>query len=387
MSLDNISLMRGGAVHRFLSWTGALRPRLRVSRLIALLIVVTAFVPLVIACAMDGTLYGTARVRMPLLGDYAVMSRLLLALPLLVLAAPLADHLLRTAIRQMSRGGFVRNDQHARFQHMLATAQRLRDAWWPELLMLVIALLPLASGARIPELAHLSTWSEWTPGHSSWAGIWFEHVAAPLFRFVGLLWLWRFALWTWMLWRFARLDLDLRAAHPDTCGGLAFLGLAQMRFASLAVAGSLIICGSCINHFLYSGQGVASLKLLLGGWVVASVCLLLAPLLLLGPPATRAKRHALNKYAILGHRAVRHFDERWKRGEPADNSMLIDSANPSALADFAAVYSTVADMGIFPVQRRQVIGLVLAAALPLVPLVFFVMSLDELASKLASMLI
>lgn len=386
MSLDNFSLMQGGAVHRFLNWTGALRPRVKLSRFIAMLLAIIAFVPLMLATAYDGTLYG-ARVKIPLLGDYALMFRLLLALPLLVLSAPLADHLLRVAIRQFSRGGFVRRDHEGRFQKILASAKRGRDSWVPEAIMLVIALIPLAVATRMPELEGLSSWSGQETGELTLAGFLFVHVSAPLFRFVGLLWLWRFVLWTWMLWRFSRLDLDLRPPHPDQAGGLAFVGLAQMRFSSLAIAGSLIICGTCINHFLYGGQSASSLRLLLAAYVVASTALLLAPLLLLVPPLVRAKRHALNKYSILGQRAIRTFDMRWKRGEPADKSSLLDSDNPSALADFSAVYATVAGMSVIPVNRSQVVGLLLAAALPLLPLIFFVMSLDELAKKIASMLV
>jgi hypothetical protein len=149
----------------------------------------------------------------------------------------------------------------------------------------------------------------------------------------------------------------------------------------------LLVCGACINHLLYTGATFTSLQVLLGGYVIGVSLLLLAPLLLMAPPLMRAKRHALGKYGILGHRANRQFDARWKRGEPADKSSLIDSANPSALADFAAVYATVAGMSVVPLTRRNIIGMLAAAALPLTPLVFFVMSLDELASKLVSILV
>lgn len=386
MSKDNFSLMRGGAVHRFLSWSGALRPRLNLSRVIAVLVVCIVFLPLAVATALDGTLYGT-HVRITLLGDYALTFRMLGALPMLILSAPLADHLLRAAIRQFSRSGFVRADEQGKFQHILDAAKRMRDSWVPEVLILVLAILPVKKSPHMPELAHLSSWAGPEGGAASWAALWFGHVSAPLFRFVAMLWLWRFLLWIWMLWKFSRLQLNLPAPHPDGAGGLAFLGNAQMRFSTLAIAGSLIVCGSCINHLLYTGATFSSLHLLLGGYVVIASLLLLAPLLLMTPSLMQAKRHALGKYGILGHRAIGHFEQRWKRGEPADRSSLIDSANPSALADFAAVYATVSGMFVVPMTRRNLVGMLVAAALPLVPLVFFVMSLDELASKLVSILV
>lgn len=320
MTQDNLSLMRGGPVHRLLVRIGAVRPRLKTSQLIAIVLVAAAFLPLLIASAREGTVLA-GRVTIPLSADYALLCRLLLAMPLLILVAPQADHLLRAAIRQFSRGCFVRHDQQSLFDGILDRTRRLRDSWLPELVCLLIAVVPVAAMIRAPDLVHLSSWH--THGGSvSWAGHWFNFVSVPIFRFVGLIWLWRFLLWTWLLWRFSRLDLDLRPPHPDRAGGLAFLGLAQMRFATLAVAGSLLLCGSCINQFLYAGQTFADMRYLLAGYIVGVALLLLAPLLTMTPPMLRAKRHALSKYSILGHRAIRHFDGRWKKAKARTTSMI-----------------------------------------------------------------
>lgn len=385
VNLDNFSLMRGGAVHRLLTWSGALRGSRRISRAIAVVLILVTFLPLAVACALDGTLL-VGRVAIPLLADYAVLSRLLVAVPVLVLAAPPADHLLRGAIRQFSRGGFVRGDDQRRYGHWLGRARSLRDAWWPELICLVIALLPGAADP-VQDLGHLGNWHN--AGHATtWAGQWFDRVSVPVFRFLALLWIWRFLLWSWLLWRMSRLSLDLRAPHPDAAGGLAFLGLAQTRFAVLAFTGSVLLSGFCVNHFLYAGQTLNQMRYLLLGYIAGAPMLLLAPLLLMAPPMVRAKRHALSRYAILGHRAIRQFDARWKKGPPdMRDPALIDSDNSSALADFSAVYANVARMSIVPINRRDVLWMLLAAAVPLAPLVFLAMSLDELAQRLASILV
>lgn len=44
-------------------------------------------------------------------------------------------------------------------------------------------------------------------------------------------------------------------------------------------------------------------------------------------------------------------------------------------------------MSIMPLSRRILLGMLLSAALPLVPLIFFTMSLDELAKRIASILV
>lgn len=387
MTSDDLSLMRGGLIYRTMHLLGLLRSRLALPPVIAALLVIVAYFPLALAAAWHGTLL-PGEVTMPLLADASVYARFVLALPLLVLAAPPADRLLRAAVRQLSRAGLVPDSQHAAFDTLVARARALRDSHIPEWLCLLVALAPaLLSPPVVTELSHVSGWHANADGSTSAAAWWAWWVSMPLFRLVGLMWLWRFLIWTLLLWRLSRLDLDLRPPHPDGSGGIGFLGFAQQRFSALSLAGGIVLAGSCINHFIYAGQTLTDVHYLLAAYIVGSTMLLLAPLVLLSPALIRAKRHALLKYSALGHRAIRSFDLYWKRGQPdPDAPSLLDSPQPSALADFGSVYSSLARMSLVPLCRANVLWMLLSAAVPLLPLVFFAMSVDSLISKLASIL-
>lgn len=387
MDIEGFSLMRGGPTYRLVRGLGRHLPGVNLPAILAILLVAASFVPLLVLCGRDGTLL-PGRVAMPLLDDWFVMFRFLLALPLLALAATGADARLRAAMCQLFRSGVVAGRDRARFAGVLAMARRARDSFLPELACLGLAILPALAGGLAPALAQsahvtLDSW-KFAGGVTSAAGHWVETVSGPLFRFVVLLWLWRFVLWAWLLWRFSRLHMELRPTHPDQSGGLGFLGQAQTRFAVLASAGGFVVSGYCINVMRHSGESLFDLRYLVGGYAAGSTLLLLAPLLVMVVPLARAKRHGLSKYGLLGHRVADDFDRLWRRGRDAS---MLDSPSPSALADYGSgAYASVAAMRMVPVTRRNLFGLVFAATVPFLPMVFFAMSLDELAQHLLSIL-
>jgi len=233
------------------------------------------------------------------------------------------------------------------------------------------------------------TASACSQGWRTAAGHWYEWVAVPLFRLVALLWLWRFVLWTCVLWRLPRSGLVLHAEHPDGAGGLAFLGLAQERFAVLALAGGLLLAGACINHVHYLGDSLYDLRHLLAGYVIAATLVLVAPLLLLMPTMMRTKRHALYHFDALGNRAADLFDQRWPSAQSPDagSESLLDHGDASAFADFSGVYKGLAAMSVLPMTRWNLLWIALHAILPLLPLVLLAMSVDELARKLIGILV
>lgn len=387
MTSDDLSLMRGGLVYRIMHRLGLLHSRHSLPPLLATLLVLLACLPLVLISASEGTLL-PGKVTMPLSADASVYARFALALPLLVLAAAPADRLLRSAVRQLNRAGLIPHSQREAFDALVTRARALRDSHLPEWLCLLVALVPaFLSAPIVTELHQISGWHNRADGAASVAAWWAWWVSMPLFRLVGLMWIWRFLIWTVLLWRLTRLNLDLRPPHPDGAGGLGFLGFAQQRFSALSLAGGIVLSGSCINHFAYAGQTLADVRYLLAAYIIGSTVLFLAPLGLLSPALIRAKRHALLKYSALGHRAIRSFDLYWKRGRPEEETpRLVDSPQPSALADFGSVYASLANMSLIPICRGNVLWMLLTAAAPLLPLVFFAMSVDSLVRKLASIL-
>jgi hypothetical protein len=386
---DGFSLMRGGPVYRLLRWMGAIGHGKRTTGWVCLLLVALAFGPLLVLTALEGTLLpGSARVGMPLLGDYALLARFLVAIPLLVLAAPACDTLVRRTLIQFSQSSMIHPARREPFDAIVASVRRLRDSSIPELACLVLAVLPgLLHRIPVGMFEGIDDWSK-IDGAPTLAGQWFLYVSGAVYRFVVFIWLWRFLLWVWFLWRLSRMQLDLRASHPDGAGGLAFLGMIQQRFGILAFGAGVLVAGAIANQMVYLDQTLASHRHLLLAFVLVSTLLLVAPLLLLTPHLLEAKRKDLVLYSMLGHTAARTFDRRWLgKHEAPDAPSLLDAGDASAICDYTAVYATINDMSLVPVTRWNLAWLVTCAVLPLTPLVFFAFSVDDLLRKLAGFLL
>jgi hypothetical protein len=383
MHHDHYSLMRGGLVHRLLHASGTLHRTRHLSVWLAALLVGLALGPLLPLCARAGTLWpgsGVSGVSIALLADYDTLARLLLALPLLVLAAPRSDALLRGALRQLTHGSVVHPTRRPRLASLLDHVRDQRDSWLPEAVCLVLAFAPAWAGAPVAGVL--------PDGHPSAAGVWYTAVSVPVLRLLLLLWFWRFLLWSLLLWRLPQVGLDLHPQHPDRAGGLGFLGRAQMRFAPVAAAGAIMLTGAFLNQMLHQDQSLFALRHLIAGYVIGATFVLTAPLLLLMPTLVRAKRHALARFDALGNRAAALFDHRWQAASDATagGESLLDHNDASAYADFSGVYQSLAAMRAVPLSRWNLLGLALPATAPMLPLLLVAMSIDELAAKLLGLL-
>ena len=383
---DSFSLMRGGPVYRLLRAAGLIGPDRHTTRLVAALLTLVAVAPLVVLTALDHTLLpGFSRVRMPLLGDYALIARFLVAMPLMVLAAPMCDHFTCQALIQFSRSRIVHPVQREPFDSTIVLMKRLRDSSLPELACLLLAVAPVIFDAMpVGLLRGVSDWAH-IGGQPTPAGYWLGFVSASIFRFVSLIWLWRFLLWAWLMWRFSRLELDVRAAHPDGAGGLGFLSVIQQRFGILAFVGGLLLTGYCMNYMIYLDESINAFRHLLVGYVITAVLVIMAPLLVMGPLLARAKRNGILLYSLLGHEAVHTFDRRWL-SERSQKTSLLDAGDASAICDFSSIYATVRGMAIIPASRWSFIWVAVCTTLPLAPLVFVALSFDEILQHLMSIL-
>lgn len=64
-----------------------------------------------------------------------------------------------------------------------------------------------------------------------------------------------------------------------------------------------------------------------------------------------------------------------------------DSAQPSALADYSAVYETVKNMRMVPIKPRGVVMLAIVILIPFLPLVLTEFSISEFLGRIAGTLL
>lgn len=318
------------------------------------------------------------RVDVPLLRDYALLARVLLVLPLLVLGGSLFDRLVNDALQQAVRTGLVSADDRPAHDNSVLRLRRLRASRVAGGLFALAAVGASFVHSPVPgALLGLSGWGYSASGELNGAGTWYAYVLLPLFRFLVMLWLWRLLLWTLYVGRLAFLKLALNPAHPDRAGGLGYLGFVQQRLSLLLMAGGFMLAGSAANRITYLDASVATLFNPLIVYGVGYPLLLIAPLLLALPMLMDAKRVAILQYGALGQDMARDFRATWieSRGEAGK---LIDSPHASALCDYTSVHETVVNMSVLPI-RMFGFGLMVASAVaPLLLLVFLQVPLDAL---------
>ena len=308
--------------------------------------------------------------------------RLLVVIPLLFFCEAVLDPELRGFSREIASSGVLHGAARAAFERQIERTERWRDAWLPEALCLLAALLLPLLGGRLEGLGATAVFDpahalapESLAAHVYWFG------ALAIFRFLVLRWIWKLALWWHFLWRLSRLELHLVPTHPDGAAGLGLLELIQTSFASLVVALSVLQAGALAEELAAGGIAFAEVYPRAGMVIATGIALLVVPLLFFGPKLWACKVRGLAEYGELAARYVHGFDRKWLRGAPPEEPLL-GTADLQSLADLTNSFRNVRDMHWIPASARLLIVVVFAAVLPMLPLLLFEYPLTELAQKL-----
>jgi len=386
---ENFSVIRGGPTYQLQVRLGmAGEERLGVA-LRTLGLVLVCWLPLLILSLTQGLAYSRS-LQIPFLRDFAVNVRFLVSLPILVLAELGIDRRLRAIVIHFVDSGLVKAADLPSFEAGLKKVMRLRDRILPELTILAFAFLqsvPARHGEVL--MAGVSNWhfvGTATGETVSLAGTWFATISTPIFRFLLWRWLWRIFLWTFFLWRVSRVKLQLVPTHPDQSAGLGFLSEGQRRLAPIVFAGGAVIAGQVANAITYQGATLSGLKFVMISYAVMALLSLVAPLLLMSPKLFKVKRQGILDYGALANAYTQSFDDKWVHGKQ-QGEPLLGSSDIQSLADLSNSFAIVRDMRPVPVNKNTLIALALAAALPLLPVIFLVSPADELVRAVLKMLV
>ncbi|HXJ78745.1 MAG TPA: hypothetical protein VMS64_08710 [Candidatus Methylomirabilis sp.] len=383
---ESFSLTGGGPFDRLLVRLGQKGGgRDRVIRR-AVFAVALTWLPLLTLSLAQGVAFGP-RVEIAFLRDIAVNLRFLVALPILILAESRIDRRWRQLVLEFLRTRLVSPAELPAFAAVIDGVTRLRDRVLPEAVLAVVAFLPSLFVAWM-ELLSVSSWHSVGAGGSevSLAGWWFNLVSTPVFRFLLLRWAWRMLLWTLFLWRVSRLGLQLVATHADRAAGLGFLSEGQRTFTPIVFAGGVVVAGQVGNAIAYEGATLSAVQSHMIAYGVLALLVLVAPLLAVAPVLVEVKKRALFEYGALLTNHAQSFDAKWIRGDRSPNEVILGSPDASSLADLGSSFTVVREMGVVPIDRRTLIVLALAAALPMLPVVIFATPANELIGAVIKML-
>jgi hypothetical protein len=350
-------------------------------RRIALAVAIT-WLPLVVYALWQRRLLpGT--VNEPLLQHFGVHARLLVALPLLIVAEATTRASLRVSLPQFSSRGLIGDTQLPAFRAILERASRLRASRTALLAMIALAMVGSAIGWSNAEELHELAWDA-TPGASGFHfGIfWFSFVSRPLFLLALLAWAWRLGVVGWAFARIARLDLALAPTHPDRAGGLGFLERTTAGLAPLFLAITVPIAGHWGHEVAYHGLDVRALKGPAGALLLLNLVIAVAPMFAFAPRLRALRRGAIASWGALLAEHGRLVERRWLRRETLSDDALLNAPELGPVADIVALYETVRSIRMAPITRNSVLPPLFATAIPLIPVAAAQIPLKEIVKKL-----
>ncbi len=270
-----------------------------------------------------------------------------------------------------------------RFYRAIESAVRLRNSVAVEAGLLLIVYTVGLWLWNVQAALDTATWYGLPGGrwHLTAAGYWYVFISIPILPFILLRWYMRLFIWFRFLWQVSRIKLNLSAAHPDRCAGLAFLGKSAYAFGPILFAQGAMLAGIVAARVLYGGESLLSFKLQAAGFVAFFVVAILGPLLMFTPAMGRAKRKALAEYGVLAQHYVENFEEKWIRSNGASPEELLGTGDIQSLADLGNSYSVVREMRAVPFGLEDVSRLAAVTAAPLLPLLLTIFSLEELITR------
>lgn len=380
---EDFRLMQGGPIFRLM-----VKLRLEglenayVGRRSLLLIAITWCPLFLLSLAQNLAFPGS--VRIPFIFDFPQHVLYLVTLPLLIIAEIVIEPGVSKAIAKFLERGLIREGDRPAFDSILAWARGKCESGRSELVIVLLAGLPIVffRGERWTQNL-VDSWSMRPDGAGlSIAGWWGFFVGAFFARVFLYRWVWRLIIWTGLLRRMARLDLQTMATHPDRAGGLGFLSEVEMRFGILAFAVGLVVSANVAANILFHHSSLAAEKMPVIAYIVGATVVLMLPLLVLAGTLNKTWRRGMDTYGNLASDYVRRFERKWIQGENPGGDELLGTGDMQSLADLSNSYQIVQEIKLLPVNRRCILSLIISAALPMVPLVV----LDPWAMEIAKIL-
>jgi hypothetical protein len=362
---SDASFVRGGPFYRVQQSLRLIQPdRWNLARRIVVLVAVS-WLPLVLI-----TLMLNPKALLSLLKDYRVHSRLLIAVPVLLIGETLMESRLRVVISHVRQAGLLEVPDVAYIDKLINALLRVRDAVLPEILVLLILIIHTATSYK--GLVDATPWLGYGTGadlHLTFAGWYAILVSAPLFQFLLGLGLWRWLLWTYFAFKLSGRNLRLVATHPDQHGGLGFLGLTAAAFAPLAFAAATVIGATWRNDILHHGAHLMDFKIEAIVLVMIIGLLALGPLIFFVPRLAALRRQGILEYGILGQMHSSEFHEKWISNRAGREAEFLQAPEISALGNFGKSYEKIEQLKPFPADQGALYLLAAAIAIPALPVI------------------
>ena len=360
-----VSLIRGGPFYEAQIRARLIRPHQWNLGRRVIFAVAVGWVPLVLLTALF-----TPGAVVALLTDYKVASRMLIAVPILLLGQVLMESKFRTIVSQ-AREDLVAPANMPQFDEILATLTRLRDSVLPELAIAVLVCLHIALSVS-GKVGLAGAWAAegaQTVAHLTPAGWYYILVSQLIYQLLVGICLWKWLLWTFFVFSLSRMKLQLMVSHPDKHAGMGFLGMSTLAFAPVAFAVAAAVGATWRYEILYTGAHLMSFKLPAIILLVLVVLIAVGPLLFFVPKLAPLRRKGILQYGSLAHLHSSEFHDKWILHRKGHELEFLAAPEVSTLTDLATSFQNIEDMKAIPLDKGSLMAPLIATILPLLPAV------------------
>lgn len=307
--------------------------------------------------------------------------RLLVVIPLFFLGESWVAPRWTTFVNMIASSGVVPKNVLPSLNSEVARITRWKDSWVPDALCFLVAVGGSLIAPHLPLHGATANYDARLDTPLSADELWYWFVCLTVFRFLILRWLWRLGLWSYFLWRVAKLKLHLVPTHPDCTAGLGYLQVVHMHFIPLVVAISAVQAASFAEEISTGRIPFEAIYPAVALILVADAVLFLGPLLIFTPKLWAAEVAGRRDYMDLAQTYVSAFERKWVRPENAPEEPLLGTSDLQSLADLANSVNVVRNVRWVPIGKGLLIGLAIAALAPLLPLLLLQHPIGELTQK------
>lgn len=316
----------------------------------------------------------------PILYDISVHTRLLVAIPLFLLADRLLEWRCQGAVAQLYEGAFC---DATRLDRIVGRAIRLRDSRFAEIAIATIAaIVGQASLWGITGSTGLVSGVE-HGGALSFAHVWYATVALPIVQFLLVRWLWHWSIWSYVVIHVSRLELATIGTHPDHAGGIGFISAPVSAFWMFVGAVSAMAASAWGTEMLATHAPLKSFVPTFVVFVLAAALLGCGPLLAYVGVLYRTRYRETRAYSGLARDYVRAFHHRWIEAR-SDAYELLGAEDIESLSDMCNSYESLVRIRRVPFGVMTLAGIWIAATIPMLPLAMASMPADQLLRHIGS---
>jgi len=363
--LSDVSLIRGGLLYRVLKATKLIRSDRWDALRQIIFAVAVGWVPVFLI-----TLVLNPEALMSFLRSYRLHSRMLIAVPVLLLGQSLMESRFRMVVEHLRTARLFSDAHLVRTDEFLTGLLRLRNSVLPEIVILLIG--PAHTYLRFSKLVDATPWL----ANATEAGLrltpagWYSVlIVAPIFQFLLGLSLWKWLLWTIFAFRLSSLPMNLIPIHPDRHGGLGFLGLTPLGFAPIAFALTAVVGATWRHEIVRNHAHLIDFKLSAIALVVIFFALALLPMIFFVPRLAALRRRGILEYSTLGQILTAAFHEKWIVHRGGGESQILTEMGSSNVLDYSQAYDRIKQLIPLPVDVGTLIQLALSILIPALPMI------------------